>query len=165
MQAICRTGRPYLEQGIRLRTMGNQNNIWLIPCSPKHFDAEGCFNKYGQIYWKQEGNFKNAKVGDMGFIYCSAPVKAIRYSFVIISINLPYTKAMDVEDEFTLDGFPNRDSSTSTFLLVKLTGETTAPSLSYDSLRQNGLKGSVMSAMRLSQKKYEELYLYIEDNF
>lgn len=145
--------------------MKNQNNIWLIPCSPRHFDAEGCFNKYGQIYWKQERNFKSAQVGDTGFIYCSDPIKAIRYSFEITKINLPYSHDMDVEDEFTLGGSFNRDNSQSTFLVVKFTGETSSPSLTFENLLQNGLKGSLMGAMRLSQKKYEELYLYIEDNF
>ena len=145
--------------------MKNQNNIWLIPCSPKHFDAEGCFNKYGQIYWKQERNFKSAQVGDTGFIYYSDPIKAIRYSFEITKINLPYSHDMDVEDEFTLGGSFNRDNSQSTFLVVKFTGETSSPSLTFENLLQNGLKGSLMGAMRLSQKKYEELYLYIEDNF
>ena len=145
--------------------MNNQNNIWLIPCSPRHFDAEGCFNKYGQIYWKQESNFKNAKVGDTGFIYLSDPIKAIRYSFEITETDLPYSYDMDVEDEFILGGSSNRENSHSTFLIVKLTGKSSSQALTFENLLQNGLKGSVMGAMRLSQQKYEGLYLYIEDNF
>ena len=145
--------------------MGNQNNVWLIPCSPKHFDAEGCFNKYGQIYWKQEGNFKNAKIGDVGFIYRSDPIKAILYRFEITDTNLTYSDEMDIEDEFVIGGNSNRDSSHCHFLIVKLTGKTTSPLLSFDKLLQNGLKGSIMGAMRLSQEKYEELYFYIKDNF
>ena len=145
--------------------MNNKHSVWLIPASPRHFDIEGCFNQYGRIFWLQENNLSNAKVGDTGFIYCTSPIKAIRYSFEISETCVPYSSELDVEDSFSLNNSFNRDHPSSLFLTVKLTGKTQSSDLTFERLLEHGLKGSVMGAMRISNSKYKKLYMFINDNF
>lgn len=149
-------------------TSSEASNVWLLPSSKKHFDLEACFNKYGEVFWRIGGNFKRVAVGDTGYIYSGTPDKAIRFSFEVVKTAMPYATEMDRDDEFAKgkDGLNSQyGAEGGTFALVKLTGRTTAKQLSLKQLLSHGLKGAPQGAQRLSQKQYEDLLLYIKDNF
>ena len=58
---------------------------WIIPSNKKYFDSEAAFAKLHEINWKQ--SFK-ANIGDIVYIYVTAPVKAIKFKCVVTKTDL-----------------------------------------------------------------------------
>lgn len=77
---------------------------WLIPCSPQIYDAEGAFNEYGEIVWHQQCNMD---IGDIAYIYVTAPVKEIKCKCSIEDVDIPVDIGND--EGYVLDkSFCNR---------------------------------------------------------
>ena len=141
------------------------NHTWLICYDKKHFDVEGCFKKYGQIFWKQKGSLVNVQTGDIAYLYSSSPESAFRFKVEVIESQLPYSKDMDVEDEFSLSGGTNSDDTDKTFFLVRPLAETNSSELKLKVLRKRGLMGKRPTTTILSKEKYSTLRDYIENHF
>ena len=138
-----------------------ENRVWLIPYNKKFFDLEGCFKKYGEVYWTQFYNFRK---GDTGYIYGSSPESAIRYSFEVVDADLHHSSDMDREKDYNLvanDSHNGHDR----FALLKYTGKTNNPRLGLAHLLSHGMKIAPRGALNLSYKDYAELKKYIEENF
>ena len=60
---------------------------WIIPANPKYYDVEQELREGGEILWKQSNNIT---VGDIVYIYVTAPVAAIRYKCEALEVNIPY---------------------------------------------------------------------------
>ena len=140
-----------------------ENRVWLIPYNKKFYDLKGCYDKWGEVYWTQHFHFQ---AGDTGYIYGAAPESSIRFSFRVKEADLPYSQAMDNDNEFVKGGGPlNSDESNKLYAHMILTGETNSKRLSLANLIDRGLKGAPMGAMNLSKKELKELLSYIEENF
>ena len=137
--------------------------VWLIPSNSHYFDLEGCFTKYGKVYWAQYYNFQK---GDTGYIYCASPESAVRYKFEVIENELPYLPEMDCESEFRID---NTDFESvklhNRFALFKLMGKVNHNRLSLANLIDHGMKMAPRGALNLSCASYADLLAYIELNF
>ena len=59
-------------------------NVWLICYDKKYFDVEGCFKKYGQIYWRHKAGVQNVQKGDVAYLYSSSPESAIRFKVEVV---------------------------------------------------------------------------------
>lgn len=60
---------------------------WIIPANPKYYDVERELREGGEILWKQSNNIT---IGDIVYIYVTAPVAAIRYKCEALEVNIPY---------------------------------------------------------------------------
>ena len=58
---------------------------WLISCDPRAYNLDGAFEKLEAIDWKQSTNIE---VGDIVYIYVTAPVYEIRYKCIATMVNL-----------------------------------------------------------------------------
>lgn len=140
-----------------------EKKIWLLASNPKFFDLQGCFDKYGQVYWTL---FFNMQTGDTGYIYSASPDSAIRYKFTVDGHDLKYDPNMERELEFYVDpkdAEPSRQHNR--FAKLSLVDETHNSRLGLANLIDNGLKGAPQGAVILSKKEYEDLLEYIKDNF
>ncbi len=137
--------------------------VWMVPASPKYFDHRACFDELGHIYWKQ---FNNFQVGDTGYIYMSAPIKCVIFKFEITACDLPTPSDYDVERKFykKTEDFDNAKNH-NRFYVMKRLGEHTSGILTLANMKQNGLKGAPMGTLNLSDKSFEQLLAYIEQNF
>lgn len=140
-----------------------ESKVWMVPASPRFFDHKGCFEELGHIYWKQHNNFQ---VGDIGYIYMSAPIKCVLYKFEITACDLSLPSDYDAErkfykkeDDFEIAKKHNR------FYDMKWVGEHKFGVLTLANMKQNGLKGAPMGTLNLSDKSFEQLLAYIEKNF
>lgn len=137
--------------------------VWMVPASPKYFDHRSCFDELGQIYWKQYNNFQ---VGDTGYIYMSAPVKCVIFKFEIIACDLPLPSDYHIEKKFyKREGDYEAAKNHNRFYLLKRIGEHHSGVLTLANMKQNGLKGAPMGTLNLSDKSFEQLLAYIEQNF
>lgn len=140
-------------------------DTWLICYDKKYFDVEGCFKKFGQIYWKHKAGILNVKKGDIAYLYSTSPESAIRFKVEIIESQLPYSKEMDVEDEFLKSGNSNSDDSNRKFFLVRPIAETHSSALKHSTMQNAGLIGKRPSATKLSKAEFKALKEYIEEHF
>ncbi len=65
---------------------------WILPSNCKYFDVRAAFKVGGEMMWKQSSD---VQVGDVAYMYASAPYSAILYKCVVTEVNLPY----DYQDE------------------------------------------------------------------
>ena len=102
----------------------SNGNVWLICYDSKFFKVEDCFKKYGQIYWTHKAGVLNVQKGDIAYLYAARPESAVRFKVEVVASQLPYSKEMDVEDEFVASGSSNSDDSDKTYFLVRPIAET-----------------------------------------
>ncbi len=147
----------------RERRAEGENRVWMIPCNSKFFDLKGCFEIYGEMYWRQYFNYHK---GDTGYIYMSSPDSAIIFSIEIVDSELPYSPDMDFKEDFFID---KSDFATwkqhNRYARFRMTGQTKSTRLNLAHLMSHGLKMAPRGALNLSHYDYVELKKYIEDNF
>lgn len=155
--------KPVPPKKVETKDKGKGPKVWMISASPKFFDHKACFDEYGQIYWKQHKNFK---VGDTGYIYFSKPRQEVLYKFEVTACELPYSEEMAVdkkfykrESDFELMKEHNR------IFIAKLIGESSSGKLTLNNMLKNGLKTAPLGPLNISDKSFEELLAYIEENF
>ena len=140
-------------------------NVWLICYDKKLFDVEGCFKKYGQIYWTHKAGVLNVQKGDVAYLYAARPESAIRFKVEVVASQLPYSPEMDVEDEFVVSGSNNSDDSNKTYFLVRPIAETHSSALKHEAMMSKGLMGKRPTTTKLSKEEFKSLWQYIEQHF
>ena len=147
------------------QVQSGKGNVWLICYDKRYFDVEGCFKKYGQIYWTHKAGVQNVQKGDIAYLYAARPESAIRFKVEVLASQLPYSPEMDVEDEFVASGNTNSDDSGKTHFLVRPIAETHSFALKHGALMSKGLMGKRPSTTKLSKDEYKPLRQYIEQHF
>lgn len=142
---------------------GRPPKVWMIPASPKFFNHEASFNELGKIYWKQYFKFQK---GDVGYIYYTAPYKRVTFKFEVIDNDVPYCPEYELEKKYykRIEDF-DKAVEHNRFFVIKRIGEHSSNKLTLDNMKKHGLKGAPQGALNLSDKSFEELLKYIEDNF
>ena len=130
----------------------DEQRVWMIPSNSKFFDLEGCFKKYGCVYWRQHVNFQK---GDIGYIYSAYPNSAILYKVTIDGHDLTYTPEMEREKEHA-----RRIQA-----LLTLQGTTNSNRLNLAHLLEHGMKAAPQGALNLTHPTFAELLKYITENF
>lgn len=143
----------------------SNGNVWLICYDSKYFKVEDCFKKYGQIYWTHKAGVQNVQKGDIAYLYAARPESAIRFKVEVVASQLPYSKEMDVEDEFVASGSSNSDDSDKTYFLVRPIADTNSPGLKHDAMMNQKLMGKRPSTTKLSKEEFKPLRQYIEQHF
>lgn len=143
----------------------SNGNVWLICYDSKFFKVEDCFKKYGQIYWTHKAGVLNVQKGDIAYLYAARPESAVRFKVEVVASQLPYSKEMDVEDEFVASGSSNSDDSDKTYFLVRPIAETHSSALKHEVLMSKGLMGKRPSTTKLSKDDFKALREYIEQHF
>ena len=140
-------------------------NVWLICYDSKYFKVEECFKKYGQIYWTHKAGVQNVQKGDTAYLYAARPESAIRFKVEVVASQLPYSKEMDVEDEFVASRSSNSDDRNKTYFLVRPIAETHSQALKHGALMSKGVMGKRPSTTKLSKDEFKALKEYIEQHF
>lgn len=142
----------------------DKTNIWIIPSNKRRFDLEGCFAKFGEVYWTMNNNYKQMKKGDRGYVYSADPDKAILYSVEVLDSHLPYTPIMDKDNEFSRVPIDKKKRAEMKFAHIKLVCKLQREPLTLQRLEKNSLNGAPQSAMMISQEKFQKLFDYIDSN-
>jgi len=116
---------------------------WIIPCNPKYYDVFGAFRALMTVDWRQ--TVKNIEVGDTVYIYTGKPIQAITHKCSVLDVDIP-NEAIDRSDErFNLDIGDQLESLQPywRYMKLQLVKEYNPYVLSYSSLVEHGLKGSI----------------------
>ena len=125
---------------------------WLLPCNPKYYDIEGVYTNLKSVDWKQ--SVTKVEIGDIAYIYVSAPVGGIAYKCVVEDINKPTATINDLRFHIDSTNYANYGK----YMQLKFIEAYNMPELSFEVLSKNGLKGRVMCQRCMD----EELEEYVE---
>ena len=64
-------------------------NTWIFPSNPKMYDTLGAFRNLPFVYWTQKR--KKVEIGDIVYIYLSAPISRIVYKSVVVDKDIPFS--------------------------------------------------------------------------
>ncbi len=141
----------------------DEKRIWMIPSNSKFFDLDGCFKKYGCVYWRQYFNFQK---GDTAYIYSAFPNSAVLYKVSIDGHDLEYKPEMEREKEFyTNPGDFGKKIQHNRMALLTLQDTTNSNRLNLAHLLEHGMKAAPQGALNLTHPDFAELLKYVEENF
>lgn len=131
---------------------------WLISANSKIYDHASSFEHHGFIDWKQ--NRTLYQVGDIVYIYCTAPVQRLRYKCAVENIKIPFNQIRD-DKEYWLDLDGYAEAQNGEYFRLKLIDQIDSEKLTLDFLKLNGLAAAPQGPKKL----FDDLLTYIESVF
>lgn len=132
-------------------------NSWIFISNPKRFRMDDWLKRNQFIEFVQNNN---VQVGDIIYLYTTAPVQRIEYKLIVDKIDIPYEYGIDDYDYSLEPG--QRDRNKGKLLCrFRLLKKVYAHSLHLSRLRDYGLRSSMQAPFRISG----ELLDYIESHF
>lgn len=130
---------------------------WIFISSPKRFRMDDWLKANQFIEFVQNNN---VQVGDIIYLYTTAPVQKIEYKLVVDKVNIPYEFSIDDSEYSLLPGSPGcfKDKLFCRFKLIKRVNN---PDLHLSVLREHGLKSSMQAPFKVSGPLLD----YIESRF
>lgn len=121
---------------------------WLISANHNKYDHESAFEKWQFIDWKQ-GNYSYG-LGDIIYIYSTAPYKTIRYKTEIIEIDKTSDDIVD-DSMFWKDKEKYKLSLDGKYMRLKLLDTYYLKSLDLEELMKNGLNGAPQGPQKINE--------------
>ena len=127
---------------------------WILPCRPAsenekdnnvyRYDIDAAYESGKPIYWLQHNRFEE---GDMIYIYESSPSQKIKYLFKVISTYIP-AEEIDYDEAYeNMHYEPLEDDVFAEFIGI---GKYSCTGLSFNDLKNHGLKGNLQGAIKLT---------------
>lgn len=129
-------------------------STWILPVNADqhagyYFDVDGAFETLKTIFWGQSNAITNIAVGDIVYLYKSAPVQAIVWKCKVLAVNVA-PQDVDIDDSaFEYGKKGNPDVFIKITALCKYYGEA-RDKLSYAELRKNGLNTTMQGALKVN---------------
>ena len=103
--------------------MINGKEEWIIPANPKYYDIINCFNNTDIIEWKQSSNIH---IGDIIYIYVTAPYSSIMFKCEAIEVNIPFD-------------YKDKNLSIKRVIRIKLLKRYKEKEISFENLKKLGI--------------------------
>ena len=131
---------------------------WMIPANPKKYDHERFFNDHGYVDWMQRLKFQ---VGDIVYLYCSAPLKKVMYKTKVIKESMQFSECTYDRDYWTN---PEDYENASNFLRARLELIEFADKeeLSLEFLKENGLNAAPQKGIKVPDNLAEYMDKYFK---
>lgn len=71
----------------RRRAGPRDREVWIMPANPRYFDLEAAFARDPTLRWQQR---VKAAVGDLVYLYVTAPVCAVLYRCKVVRADIPW---------------------------------------------------------------------------
>lgn len=132
---------------------------WIIPCNLKFYDIAESLKNLKIIDWKQTLQMKNARVGDLVYMYCK-PTKGagwICFKGAILEVNK--TESLIDDSKYAVDG---EKPVGPCFSMAMFREYDLSEELTYEQLKQHGLKSRLQGPTVVSGSVAEYLH-YCDD--
>lgn len=130
---------------------------WIFPSNSKSYDIEKAYAKHGFVFWR---HWASLQVGDVVFVYRTAPHKKIQYKTLVTHTHLEYSP--NFEDRDCWNPEMSARNNTYRFARHEFIGEIDDDRLSLKNLLEHGLNGHPQNPMRVINA---ELSTYLNDCF
>lgn len=130
---------------------------WILPWNKEVYNLPQCLIDFGYVEWRQQNKLA---VNDIVFLYCSSPVRQIKYMMRVSKVNIPFLDS--INDEYLFNyGYKLKETDLySRFELIAKTSEPN-PELSYRRLRELGLTSQLQGGIKVPNN----LLSHILENF
>ncbi|MDE5629320.1 MAG: hypothetical protein K2I69_07145 [Muribaculaceae bacterium] len=130
---------------------------WILPWNKEVFNLPQSLKDFGFVEWRQRNKLA---VGDIVFIYCSNPLRQIKYMMRVCKINIP---RMETVNDTYLFGYEYNLKPTDFYARFELIAEVPDHNvkLSLDSLRQLGVISNIQGGIRVP----DNILQYLTDCF
>lgn len=118
---------------------------WIFPWNKAVYNLPRCLKEFGFVEWRQK---HNVAVGDIVFIYCSSPVRQIKYMMEVTEINIPYS-AICKDEHLYFGNSPLKHTEFYTRLNPIAEAKDGNSELSYKRLHELGLKSQLQGAIHV----------------
>jgi len=122
---------------------------WLISANGDMYDHASSFAHYGSIDWRQ--NKTKYNVGDIVYIYCTSPIKKIRYKCRVTATNKSSSEIRD-DKNYWKNIHEYEKALKGNFFNIQLIEEVDSKKLSLPFLIENGLKAAPQGPIKLNEK-------------
>ena len=122
---------------------------WAVSCNLKYYDVYGAFETLKILNWKQTS--QKMEIGDIVYIYISAPEMEIRFKCRVNKTNLPTIEIDDskfILSENNFEAFPRH-------MELELLEKYPTGTITKEDLHNHGLKGNIMRPRRLDGELLE----------
>lgn len=134
---------------------------WLISANPKMYDHSLSFEHFRHVDWRQGKTKFN--IGDIIFIYSTAPIQKIMYKCRVTRIHLLFTEIRD-DKEYWINIEEYYKSLNGYFMRLELISQVENPSLHLKLLLNNGLNVAPQGPQKMSSKLLEYVNRHFNDN-
>lgn len=112
---------------------------WIISANSNYYDHESSFLNNGYIDWKQ--NNYNYAIGDFIYIYCTNPIKKIRYLTRVEKTDMTIEDITD-DEVYWINKELYREATQGTYMRLRLISYMDSENLSLQMLKSKGLKAA-----------------------
>lgn len=124
---------------------------WIIPCNNKTYRVDEAFRLLPQVEWHQSERHKNIETGDTAYIYESTPIKSICWKCKVVDSHRADSQIDD--SRFFVPPYPSGTQFPGPFFVLEPEYEYIVGNrLSYETLKQHGLKSRLMGPQRVSNE-------------
>lgn len=125
------------------------NNVnWIIPCNIKKYDVISAFKEKSVIDWRQS---VKVKVGDIIYIYCSAPISRIMFKTAVLESDIIAGKHDISDNKYYVGGIDSFENNPRFgYMKLQLLNQIDGTELSLENLLENGLNAAPQGQQRLS---------------
>lgn len=120
--------------------MTSKVNRWLTPANHNIYDHEKAFEDLRWIDWKTTANYE---VGDLVYVYATAPYSRVEYLVKVVLTNISSNNAINDRKYWANPSdFDNRDPKQK-YTRMEVVRKFSDPLVTLDDLKQHGLKGNI----------------------
>lgn len=119
---------------------------WIFPSNPNIYRTDDALHDSPYIEWTQTKNAKNLRKDDIVYIYISAPVQEIHWKCLVTDV-MRFSGQAD-DSAYYVDPLA-RPSSDPTAKLKMLLEYDIPEMLSFEKLKEHGIKGSIMGPRKV----------------
>ena len=123
---------------------------WILSSNPKRFRVDDAFHDLLCLEWYQNKSIRNIQQGDICYIYLSSPVQEIHWKCVVTDVMRLIPKIDDLA--YDIPPSPPGSAAGPVIELKVLYEYETPELLSYENLKQHGLKTKMMGPSRVSSE-------------
>lgn len=131
--------------------------FWILPWNKDVFNLPQSLKDYGFVEWRQRNKLA---VGDVVFLYCSHPLRQIKYMMRVSKIDIPFKETVNNKYLF---GYCYNLKPTDFYARFEPISQTSDsnPNLTLESLRKLGVNSNIQGGIKVS----DEILQYLLDSF
>jgi len=133
--------------------------IWILPANESCYDHFGSFKKNGMVDWAQQARYK---IGDIVYLYLTAPASIVAFKLVVAQVNIPFEKAINDSEFWRKPALFEKRKKAYFTRLVPLP-EKPKTKISMAILHEFGVKGQIQRARRIGNNK--KLLIFLDEAF
>lgn len=131
---------------------------WILPWNKNVFNLPKCLEDFGFVEWRQRNKLA---VGDIVFIYCSNPLKQIKYMMQVSKIQIPFQESVNDKYLFS-DKYELKPTDFYARFVPIIEVSDNNENLSLDSLRKLGIESNLQGGIKVTNDILNQFLMAVD---